>query len=632
MTSGRIRRAQLVAPFGVGAMTVLADGTGVLAAGLDHWFERPGGDNEAIDEEEFRVEEWRLQRALGVEGFRLPPDWRWNQFGAAQGLENLKLPIPFLRFPSWNFCRICRRLSQLPLSYNELPRCPYCAQPGRRGPVLAQVPFVAVCDYGHLQDFPFREWVHRSTKPNCQGGLSLRGTGAASLTAQLVECTCKKTRNLGSITEGNPATTTRPATSFLTSNLATDDEYECSGVSPWHGKLTGNGCGQPLRGSMRAASNVYFALVRSAIFLPRAGLLDPKLMEILSTAPLGGVRQMAKDFGGQPCTAAMLRAHPSGRRLLQPYSDPDVDQALAALDGEQSSADDDVQEFTEEWDEVAFRKPEYAALRLDHDSIELKVRSESDPYSGVVGTHLTGIRLVERLRETRALYGFNRVNPESGASLTDRKALLRRHADPMNWLPAYIVNGEGLMIGLDPALLSEWEQRTDVLERIDELSRLYEAARERRSLRERQLTARFVLLHTFSHLIMNRLTFECGYSSAALRERLFVDSEMASVLIYTAAGDSEGTMGGLVRMGRPGLLEPVVDKALAEARWCSSDPICMECGEAGGQGPDSCNLAACHSCCLVPETACEEFNRFLDRGLLSGTFANPTLGYFSPSP
>ena len=30
-----------------------------------------------------------------------------------------------------------------------------------------------------------------------------------------------------------------------------------------------------------------------------------------------------------------------------------------------------------------------------------------------------------------------------------------------------------------------------------------------------------------------------------------------------------------------------------------------------GQGPDSCNLAACHSCALLPETSCEEFNRFL---------------------
>lgn len=143
---------------------------------------------------------------------------------------------------------------------------------------------------------------------------------------------------------------------------------------------------------------------------------------------------------------------------------------------------------------------------------------------------------------------------------------------------------------------------------------------------------RFVLLHTLGHLLINELVFTCGYSSASLRERLYVSTnaerEMAGLLIYTAAGDSEGTMGGLVRMARPDNLRAVFVSAVSGARWCSTDPVCMEAGEQG-QGPDSCNLAACHGCALLPETSCEEFNRFLDRGLVIGTFTDPTLGYFS---
>ncbi len=103
---------------------------------------------------------------------------------------------------------------------------------------------------------------------------------------------------------------------------------------------------------------------------------------------------------------------------------------------------------------------------------------------------------------------------------------------------------------------------------------------------------------------------------------------MAGLLIYTAAGDSEGTMGGLVRMARPGNLRPMLATAVSNARWCSTDPVCMDAGEHG-QGPDSCNLAACHGCALLPETSCEEFNRFLDRGLVIGTFTDPHLGFFS---
>ncbi len=85
-------------------------------------------------------------------------------------------------------------------------------------------------------------------------------------------------------------------------------------------------------------------------------------------------------------------------------------------------------------------------------------------------------------------------------------------------------------------------------------------------------------------------------------------------------------MGGLVRMGRPGRLEGVFLRALERSRWCSTDPVCIE---SQGQGPDSCNLAACHSCALLPETSCEEQNRLLDRGLLVGTLSSPDLGYFS---
>jgi hypothetical protein len=148
----------------------------------------------------------------------------------------------------------------------------------------------------------------------------------------------------------------------------------------------------------------------------------------------------------------------------------------------------------------------------------------------------------------------------------------------------------------------------------------------------RELNPRFVLLHTLGHLLINELVFTCGYSSASLRERLYASEapgrHMAGLLIYTAAGDSEGTMGGLVRMARPGNLRRVVASALNDARWCSTDPVCMEAGETG-QGPDSCNLAACHGCALLPETACEEFNRFLDRGLVVGTFKDPALGFFS---
>jgi hypothetical protein len=194
------------------------------------------------------------------------------------------------------------------------------------------------------------------------------------------------------------------------------------------------------------------------------------------------------------------------------------------------------------------------------------------------------------------------------------------------------VFGEGLYFELDEDLLIEWEARDSVVRQAGKLQGLYATVQAQRHLRDRALTPRYLLVHTLAHVLMNQLTFECGYSSAALRERLYVsdepDKKIAAVLIYTAAGDAEGTMGGLVRMGGPGYLDRVLGDSISQARWCAADPVCMEIGSSTGQGPDSCNLAACHSCALVPETACEEFNRFLDRGVLIGTLDEPDIAFF----
>ena len=101
---------------------------------------------------------------------------------------------------------------------------------------------------------------------------------------------------------------------------------------------------------------------------------------------------------------------------------------------------------------------------------------------------------------------------------------------------------------------------------------------------------------------------------------------MAGILIYTASGDSEGTLGGLVRQGRPDAFPSILKKAINNARICSNDPVCIM---SHGQGRESLNLAACHTCALLPETCCEERNAFLDRGMIVGTFENKSLGFWN---
>src|SRR5205807_2298203 len=129
------------------------EGVSLIGAGLDHWFPSGGAASDNFDATEFQIEEWRLQRQLDVDYFCLPPDYRRSRRGLAA--RNTDLTVPFLRFPQWHFCQRCGRMAEYPLTERGRKICP-CE---RRG-VMVQMPVVAICDRGHIQDFPWNQWVH----------------------------------------------------------------------------------------------------------------------------------------------------------------------------------------------------------------------------------------------------------------------------------------------------------------------------------------------------------------------------------------------------------------------------------------------------------------------------------------
>ena len=133
-----------------------------------------------------------------------------------------------------------------------------------------------------------------------------------------------------------------------------------------------------------------------------------------------------------------------------------------------------------------------------------------------------------------------------------------------------------------------------------------------------------IVVHTLSHVLIRQLCYECGYSGAALRERLYVYEDHAGVLIYTADADSEGSLGGLVRQGAKERLPGIVSSALERAMWCSNDPICREMPP---HGPGRTNRAACHACTLISETSCTLQNALLDRALLVGDGTHGAKGF-----
>jgi hypothetical protein len=221
---------------------------------------------------------------------------------------------------------------------------------------------------------------------------------------------------------------------------------------------------------------------------------------------------------------------------------------------------------------------------------------------------VSGVLLIRRLREVRAYLGFQRVKPDVSKTVRPDVGAAE------NWLPASEVFGEGIVLALNFDLLEKWAAGISD----DEKESL--KALENKRLDENfwflpSVDPIFFAIHTLSHLLLRRITFECGYSSSSLRERLYFNAETryAGIMIYTADGDSEGSLGGLVRQGRRDRLAQSIIEAVDQGCWCSSDPVCSE---TAGQGLGGFNHAACHACSLVSETSCTVANTLLDRRML----------------
>jgi hypothetical protein len=219
-----------------------------------------------------------------------------------------------------------------------------------------------------------------------------------------------------------------------------------------------------------------------------------------------------------------------------------------------------------------------------------------------------------RLREIQVFKGFYRGFEDDKIK---RELVLPDIIGETNWLPAIELFGEGIFFTIDEKILSKWEGIPSVRKRADEILKRYEKSEVNLNT-DVEITPRFILLHTLSHLLIRELESTAGYPAASLKERIYCsrDKKMAGVLIYTTVADIVGSLGGIVESAEPKEFLTLMDGAFKHAQWCSLDPVCTE---HGGQGPGWLNRAACHACCLIPEPSCDYGNVFLDRVFIKGS-------------
>lgn len=571
--AGKLRPSQLVTQFGPGCLVDLPELSMVLA-GLDDW-------NIATSR---RIGEPRLQRALGVTHFKLPPYLK-----SKEGVGG----IPARIFPRFLVCPRCNRLApHTNYEFTERGSRHVCKATNCRGKGNAPAypaRFMVACANGHLDDFPWHQWVHPDVD-GCDAELRLEDSGrTGSITDLWVRCpTHDRKMSLG-LAFGDGGKKRLP---------------RCNRNRPWLADTDSKPCDTDLRVLLRGASNAYFAVTKSALSIPPWS--DPIQIAVASyeaeMAKLESIEDLEGflKYGNYP----ELEFHDT-KQLWEAF------QKLRGLDQDADPSD--------------IRRDEYAAFigstgPADYRS-EFKVAPEPVPPSaaGILGRVVKAVRL----REVRVLRGFTRIDsiPDIGdlgevdAINAGLAPLASRRTD---WLPGVDLRGEGVFVTLDAETLESWENQSAVNDYGAQLlNRQVEWFTNRGMTLPQPKTPRFTLVHSLAHLMIRRFELEAGYSGSSLRERIYCDIDMAGLLIYTATPDSEGTLGGLVELARSQDLGQMLHRALEEARLCANDPFC-----ASRHPTDSdthLNGAACHACLLLPETSCEHGNHYLDRATVVST-------------
>jgi len=608
---GELRPSQLIFTFGVGSLVDLPN-MSAMVMGLDDW------DTRYCKE----IEEDRLvaaiQKRLGsqVNRLYLPPI---KQDGLDSDPAAPAVGVPVAPFPRWMRCSLCDTLATVESGVFKLQQDPW--RPDRtefvhqgclksqsgRAPSALSVRFLLACREGHLTDFPWVNFVHKGNVPCRPATLSLREFGASGDASDIVvKChTCGAERRMADAFDS-------------------DAQFACPGHHP-HLRFIERECKESAKTILLGASNSWFPTALSALSIPRATdklgkLVEEQWAELKDTDDLSEVQLLRKK----------LQKFQSLIPLFSEFTD---EQIWLAIEGRRSGGQQENAPIEDlklpEWD--VFSNPDSAA-----ESRDFKLKRVAPPKG--FEAFFEDTVLVERIREVRALLGFTRIESNADfaeATVVNDGRLTRLCRESPKWLPASEVRGEGIFLRFREEPLLSWLNRVEVQQLQQEFLEAHKGWRKLRTmhpLQEGFPGIRLVLLHSLAHALMRQIVLDCGYTAASVRERLYSrhlgedGGPMAGILLYTAAPDSEGTLGGLVELGDPVTLGRHLQQALESMRLCASDPLCSE------HRPDSLGRgiqgACCHACLFAPETSCERGNRYLDRSILVNTFSARGTAFF----
>ena len=500
---GEIRPSQLMFTYGVGAVIDLPK-LSVIVTGLEDWSVDPQYNQTIVEDRLLTAVRYQLPEVKKLLGPPLIPD---TGLSPDPFERSSQIGVAVATFPRWMVCPRCHLLGPLKDDLFKLKENPY--HPDRtvyrhelcnqgKNPEVVPARFLVACESGHLDDFPWIEFVHKGevcAKP----WLRLReyGPGGEARDLEVFCETCEARRRLSdAFGEENRA------------KLPT-----CSGRRPHLRDFDPDGCEHKVRPIILGASNTWFPVVLSTVAIPiesgrLAQLVDDNWAE-LQAVTASNILQFLRSTGQLGD--------------LSEYEDDEIWLAIEerrAQDAGEVAAPSDAPDLkTPEWQVFTQHDPQ-----LNNEDFRLTPVAVPAKYSSV----MSQVVLVERLREVRAMIGFTRI--DAMGELTDPDLNIQIDPSPLSrqpstWVPADEVRGEGIFIQFNEAKINAWLAQAAIHERGMDFFEAHRKWRQARWIEPPEAGfpgMRYVLIHTFAHALMRQLALECGYAAASIRERLYV--------------------------------------------------------------------------------------------------------------
>lgn len=522
-------------------------------------------------------------------------------------------------FPKWFFCPRCHRF----MNYREWKKHwgegrkefdLQCFNPECKEEHLEQVRFILTCDNGHIHDLPWVFWNNRKIVETENGD----DENVETTTKVIVEETdgkCCENQDLRYIISQENTDLSgihikcENCKKSATLKGLFSYSQKCGGLKYWNGLKNGKSdketCSEKMSVKIKTSNSVYYANTLSSLWIPEKQIIQ------LTTEVRTRIDAIVNDEEFE-------------EKDLQKFSRQNnvpIEIINQYLEGADINYIPDIVYRQAEYDYFLNKQqPEDKTIRFR----QINVKDQLFGFEKLVK--------IDRSKKITVQTSFTRnapIDTDSILIIDDNKyeykvkrQSVSKNSFETRLLPAIENYGEGILFVLDEDKLKKWEQNEVIKERIKTIQTHAEDSDwQSHKIEAKKLTSRKILIHTLSHLFIREFEYVCGYPMSSLQERLYVSENMNGFLISAYDG-TDGYLGGLTKLcNNLDKLGEIIDSALLRAKDCSLDPICYE---NEGQGVGQLNLAACHSCTLVPDTSCEMSNLFLDRRLV----IDEHFGYF----